>query len=81
MTTDSRALLDRISIDPAIMVGKPLVAGTRIPVERVLAHLAENDLADLFQAFPELTVDDVRACIAYARVAIERERIGDRAPG
>lgn len=64
----------RITTDPTIMVGKPVVAGTRIPVERVLRHLEENDRADLFAAFPELTEDDVRACLAYARQAIERER-------
>lgn len=65
---------DRITSDPAIMVGKPVVAGTRIPVERVLRHLEENDRADLFAAFPELTDEDVRACLAYARAAVERER-------
>ena len=66
----------RIMQDPEIMVGKPVVKGTRIPVERVLAHLEENDRADLFEAFPELTEEDVRACLAYARAAIERERAG-----
>lgn len=65
---------DRIEQDPEIMVGKPVVKGTRIPVERVLAHLEENDRADLFAAFPELTEMDVRACLAYARAAIERQR-------
>jgi uncharacterized protein (DUF433 family) len=71
--SESREYLDRIHQDPEIMVGKPVVRGTRIPVERVLAHLEENDKADLFEAFPELTEDDVRACLAYARAAIERE--------
>lgn len=65
---------DRIVEDPAIMVGKPVIKGTRIPVERVLRHLEENDRADLFEAFPELTGDDVRACLAYAREAIEQRR-------
>ncbi len=67
--------LDRIEQDPAVMVGKPVVKGTRIPVERVLAHLEENDRADLFAAFPELTDDDVRACLAFARAAVERQRV------
>lgn len=58
------------------MVGKPVVRGTRIPVERVLAHLEENDRADLFEAFPELTDEDIRACLAYARVAVEHQRSG-----
>jgi uncharacterized protein (DUF433 family) len=58
---------DRIVTNPAILVGKPTVRGTRISVELVLAHLAENpDLADLFAAYPRLTVEDVTACLAYA---------------
>jgi uncharacterized protein (DUF433 family) len=57
------------------MVGKPVVRGTRIPVERVVAHLAHNpDLEDLFGAYPELTVDDVKACLHYALNALERRR-------
>ncbi|MCC6174963.1 MAG: DUF433 domain-containing protein [Chloroflexi bacterium] len=64
----------RIEQDPSVMAGKPVVKGTRIPVERVLAHLAENDRADLFAAFPELTEQDVRACLAYARAAVEYQR-------
>lgn len=68
----------RITRNPDILAGKPVVAGTRIPVERVLAHLARNaDLADLFAAYPELTDADVRACFAYARAVIERS--GDSA--
>src|SRR5437016_976260 len=65
---------ERIVQEPKIMVGKPVVKGTRIPVERVLQHLEETDRADLFAAFPELTEEDVRACLAYARAAVERQR-------
>ena len=62
-----------ITQDPEIMVGKPVVKGTRIPVERVLAHLAQQpDLTDLFAAYPELTAEDVQACFAYAHDVIER---------
>jgi len=44
---------DRIVTDPKIMVGKSVVKGTRIPVERVIQHLADNpDISDLFEAFP-----------------------------
>jgi uncharacterized protein (DUF433 family) len=63
---------DRISIDPRIAAGKPVVRSTRLPVERVLQHLAQRDRSDLFEAFPELTEDDVRACLDYAREAVER---------
>lgn len=66
---------DRISQDPAVMVGKPVVKGTRIPVERVIAHLAHNfDLDDLFAAYPELTLEDVKACLQYAHAALEHKR-------
>jgi len=66
---------DRITQDPNIMVGRPVLRGTRIPVERVLAHLADNpDLDDLFEAFPHLKLEDVKACLAYAQQAVERKR-------
>ena len=66
---------DRIVQDPEIMVGKPVVKGTRIPVERVLAHLAETpDLDDLFAAFPHLTIEDLQACLQYAHAAVKRCR-------
>jgi uncharacterized protein (DUF433 family) len=69
---------DRITINPQIMVGKPVVKGTRIPVERVVAHLANNpDLDELFAAYPDLTIADVKACLAYAHHAVER--LGDEA--
>jgi len=66
----------RISVDPTIMVGKPVVKGTRIPVELVLKHLAQNpDLDDLFAAYPQLTLDDVKACLEYARAVVEGEQV------
>jgi uncharacterized protein (DUF433 family) len=66
---------DRIVHDPTILVGKPVVKGTRIPVELVLKHLAQNlDLADLFAAYPRLTTEDVQACIAYAEGLVENEQ-------
>jgi len=66
---------ERISQDPVVMVGKPVIKGTRIPVERIIGHLAENpDLDDLFGAYPELTIDDVKAALTSARAMIERGR-------
>jgi uncharacterized protein (DUF433 family) len=63
----------RVTQDPAVMVGQPVVRGTRIPVERVIAHLAQNPaLDDLFAAYPELTLDDVKACLRYAHAAVAR---------
>ena len=76
MTTQRQTYQDRIIQDPEIMVGKPVIKGTRIPVERVIAHLSnQTDLADLFAAYPELTVDDVKASLEYAHAALTKQRI------
>jgi uncharacterized protein (DUF433 family) len=65
-------LLDRIAIDPAIRFGKPCVRGTRISVGDVLEYLAGGmSEAEILADFPQLTRDDIRACLAYAA---ERER-------
>jgi uncharacterized protein (DUF433 family) len=73
MSGSPKTYTERITQDPEIMAGKPVVKGTRIPVARILAHLAQNpDLADLFAAYPELTEEDVKACFAYAHAVIER---------
>lgn len=62
----------RIVRDPNVMAGKPVVKGTRIPVALVLGQLARNpDLQELFAAYPHLTVEDVRACLAYAHDLVE----------
>jgi len=65
-------LLNRIAVDPAIRFGKPCVRGTRISVGDVLGYLAGGmSEAQILADFPQLTADDVRACLAYAA---ERER-------
>jgi uncharacterized protein (DUF433 family) len=74
---------DRIISDPEILGGKPTVAGTRIAVETVLAHLASQlDFDDLYAAYPRLTPEDVKACLAYAngelRVLNRRRRAEKR---
>lgn len=65
-------LLDRIAIDPAVRFGKPCVRGTRVSVGDVLDYLAGGmSEAQILADFPQLTSDDIRACLAYAA---ERER-------
>ena len=67
---------DRIIIDPKIMVGKPVIKGTRIPVEIILERLAEDlDLKTLFEDYPRLTTEDVKAFLAYAEAVIEGEDV------
>lgn len=64
--------LDRISVDPNIRFGKPCVRVTRITVGDVLGYLVGGiSEADLLADFPQLTQDDIRACLTYAA---ERER-------
>lgn len=73
---DETAYHERIATDPNVMVGKPVVQGTRIPVSAVLRQLAVAlDLRDLFEAYPRLTEEDVRACLAYAADLLEGEEI------
>ena len=66
------SLLHRIQIDPQVRFGKPCVRGTRITVGDVLEYLASGTSEDqILSDFPQLTREDVRACLAYAA---ERER-------
>ncbi len=74
------AYADRIVVDPAILVGKPTIKGTRLSVELVLEHLAATpDFDDLFEAFPHITMDDMRACFLYAS-ALPGLQPGDLSP-
>jgi len=67
---------DRIVVDPEILVGKPVVKGTRIPVELVLKRLAQDlDLQTLFESYPRLTREDVKACLEYAEAIVRGEDI------
>lgn len=73
---DNAIYAERITSDPAIMVGKPVIAGTRIPVEIVLETLADNlDLDEFFVDYPDLTLEDVRACLDYARALAAGEDV------
>lgn len=70
---------DRIITDPEILVGKPVIRGTRIAVEHVLEALADNpDLTELFAAYPRLTRADVQACLAYAQALVAGEDVTPR---
>lgn len=65
---------DRILIDPKIMRGKPVIRGTRIPVELIVRKLSEGATeAELLDAYPALTPEDVRAALAYAANAVAHE--------
>src|SRR5947207_8084082 len=64
--------IDRIEMDPKVMMGKPVVRGTRITVELLLRKLAEGATeADLLDAYPRLTREDIKAAIDYAADVLE----------
>jgi len=66
----------RISIDPAVMMGKPCIKGTRITVELILRKLgAGRSFSDLLDAYPHLTEDDLRAALAFAADYMQHETV------
>lgn len=67
---------ERITVDPEIMVGKPVIRGTRMPVEQILRELAGGmTFTEIIEAHPRLTPDDIYAAIAYAADVIGHEDI------
>ena len=76
---DETRLLERITVNPGIFGGKPIVRGHRLAVEHVLGMLAAGDTVDdLMAAYPWLERDDVLACLAYARRVVGHERVEPR---
>jgi len=68
-------LISRITVNPDIFRGKPIVRGRRLAVEHVLGMLAAGDTASsLLQEYPWLESDDIRACLEFARRMVGHER-------
>ncbi len=66
----------RIAIDPAVLTGKPVIKGTRLAVEFVIGLLADGwSQAEIIRQYPGVTVEDIVACLAYARDALGAERV------
>ena len=69
-------LTDRIEINPHVMLGKPVIRGTRIPVELILRKLSEGaSEADLLHGYPSLTREDIRAAMRYAADTLAHEEV------
>ena len=72
---------ERIELNPEILVGKPIVRGTRISVQLVIERLADGCTTDeLVEQYPRLTKDDVLACLHYASECLLIERAYPIAP-
>ena len=69
-------LTERVEVNPAVMLGKPVIRGTRIPVELIIRKLGEGATeADLLDAYPRLTRSDIQAALLYAADALSHETI------
>jgi uncharacterized protein (DUF433 family) len=67
---------DRITIEPAILVGKPVVKGTRLAVEFIIDLLAQGwSEEQILDNYPGLTSEDVHACLSYASAALRDEKV------
>jgi len=65
---------DRIEINPKIMLGKPVIRGTRITVELILRKISEGATeADLLDAYPGLTAEAIKAAVGYAADTLAHE--------
>lgn len=67
---------ERITLDPAILAGKPVIRGTRLSVEFIIGLLADRwSESDILAAYPGIESEDIRACLAYARDLLSSERV------
>jgi uncharacterized protein (DUF433 family) len=73
---DEHILLKRITVNPNIFGGKPIIRGRRLAVEHVLGMLAAGDTPEtILQGYPWLEPVDIQACLAYAHRLVGHERI------
>ena len=69
-------LLKRITVNPEIFNGKPIIRGRRLAVEHILGMLAAGDTPEtILEGYPWLVAEDIQACLVYANRLVSRERI------
>jgi len=73
---NEQTLLERITINPTIFGGKPIIRGRRLAVEHILGMLAAGDTIEiLLEGYPWLEREDIQACLVYARRLVGHERV------
>lgn len=73
---ENQSLLSRITVNPKLMLGKPVIRGFRITVEQILKALANGvPIEDLLQDYPELEFEDIQAALIYAADLVAQERV------
>ncbi|HYK19710.1 MAG TPA: DUF433 domain-containing protein [Pyrinomonadaceae bacterium] len=76
ITVIDETLLRRITVNPEIFGGKPIVRGMRISVELILSLLAQGETPEtILTDYPDLEPDDLRACLAYAHAVIAHDKL------
>ena len=71
-------ILNRITSDPRIFGGKPIIRGMRISVELILSLLAQGEGWDsILKDYPDMDADDIRACLAYAHAVIANDSLDE----
>ena len=67
---------ERITMDPKVLVGKPIVKGTRLSVDFIIGLLAQGwSEAEVLRNYPGITSEDIKACLAYAEEMMKNERV------
>ena len=67
-----KELLQRVTLNPKVMVGKPVIKGTRLTVQYILGLLAEGETAeDIVDEYPGLTQEDIMACLLFATKTLD----------
>jgi uncharacterized protein (DUF433 family) len=75
-TMQGDALLQRITVNPKIFGGKPIIRGLRISVEMISSLLAQGETTEtILEDFPDLEREDIRACLTYAHAVIAEDRL------
>jgi uncharacterized protein (DUF433 family) len=68
--------MERVVVDPKIMAGKPVIRGTRIPIDTILRALAEGlSIKELLEDYPQLTEEDVKAALIYSAKLVSSEDV------
>ena len=67
---------ERITVDPKVLVGKPVIRGTRIAVELIIEQMANGwTQKQILDSYPNLKAEDLRACLSYAHDVLHSERV------
>lgn len=68
--------MKRIVVNPKVMVGKPVIRGTRIPVDAILRRIADGmTIEEILEGYPNLTKEDIKAAVEYAERIVRGEAI------